>query len=73
MSGSAGKRQCDGELGHVQRGTNNRFNVSDVDLARHIQSATSSSFDHISLLVAHRGFDREQFIRLCVHGGAEEV
>ena len=46
-----------GELGHIQGRTDDGFDVSDVDFARHIQSAASATFDHIALLVAHRGFD----------------
>ena len=64
---------ANGELGHLQRSSNDGFNVSDVDLPRDVQSATGSAFDDISLLIAHRGFYREQFVGLFVHGGAEEV
>ena len=57
-------RGANGELDHLQGHEDDGLNVSDVDLASHVEGATRSAFDHVSGRVASRGFHRNDFIRV---------
>ena len=51
---------------------NNEFNVSDDDLAGDVQGAACAAFDNVAHLVAAGGFDRQDLVRMCVHGVGEQ-
>ena len=64
---------ANGKLGHVQGGTDDWFDVTNIDLACDVQDTARAAFDHVSRLIPRRWFDGEEFARLSVHGGAEKV
>ena len=64
---------ADGELGHLQGGTNDVINVPDVDLPGHVQLSASAAFHNVPSGVAFLGVDRKDCIRVCVHDMRQEL
>ena len=64
---------ADGELGHLQGHQYDTFNITNKDLAGHIQCTARTSFDNISCGVARGCLHRDDFVRVCAHDGRKEL
>ena len=64
---------ANGELGHFQGHPDDGLNVSNGDLAGSVQSPTCSAFDDVAHLVATRRVDGQEFVRVSVHSGSEDM
>ena len=64
---------ANGELGHLEGGTDDVVNISDVDLPGHVQLSASAAFHDVPSGVAFLGIDRKNCIRVCVHDMRQEL